>query len=176
MAGVSDIENKHQIREWLIDNRWEFKRVLDIGAGVGTYALMGRFPEQHWTAIEVFEPYVEMFNLTGKYDAVFIDDIRESNLLDDYNLIIAADMLEHMKKQEAKDVIAKLLPKTEQLLICFPIVHHDQGAGAEGNEYETHVDHWTAEEMRLLLGNRLISEIVGEVCAYFLAKGDLDHD
>lgn len=173
MAGVSDIENKHIIREWLIKERRTFKRVLDIGAGCGTYAIMGRFPEQHWTAIEVFEPYVDMFNLRGKYDDVFIDDIRESNLLDDYNLIIAADMLEHMKKQEAKDVIAKLLPHCDQLLISIPVVHNDQEAGPEGNEYEKHVDHWHAEEMRLLLGNRLISETVGSVCAYFLANGDL---
>lgn len=173
MAGVSDMEGKHVIREWLIKERKTFQRVLDIGAGVGTYALMGRFPEQHWTAIEVFEPYVDMFNLTGKYDDVFVDDIRESDLLDDYNLIIAADMLEHMKKQEAKDVIAKLLPRCEQLLICVPVEHNDQHAGAEGNEYETHVDHWHPEEVRLLLKERIISEIVGDVCAYFLIQGDI---
>lgn len=173
MAGVSDMENKHIIREWLISERRTFKRVLDIGAGCGTYAIMGRFPEQHWDAIEVFEPYVEMFNLNGKYDAVFVDDVRESNLLDDYNLIIAADMLEHMKKQEAKDVINKLLPHCEQLLISIPVEHNDQHAGAEGNEYETHVDHWDAEEMKLFLKGRLISATIGMVSGYFLAQGDL---
>lgn len=173
MAGVSDIENKHVIRDWLIKNRREFKRVLDIGAGVGTYALMGRFPEQHWTAIEVFEPYVDMFNLRGKYDDVFVDDIRESNLLDDYNLIIAADMLEHMHKEEAKAVIGNLLRHTEQLLISVPVVHNDQEPGPEGNEYERHIDHWHPEEMRLLLKDRIISEITGDVVAYFLVQGDL---
>lgn len=173
MAGVSDIENKHVIRDWLIKNRREFKRVLDIGAGVGTYALMGRFPEQHWTAIEVFEPYVDMFNLRGKYDDVFVDDIRESNLLDDYNLIIAADMLKHMKKDEAKTVIGNLLKHTEQLLISVPVIHNDQEPGPEGNEYERHIDHWHPEEMRLFVKDRIISEITGEVCAYFLIQGDL---
>lgn len=173
MAGVSDIENKHVIRDWLIKNRREFKRVLDIGAGVGTYALMGRFPEQHWTAIEVFEPYVDMFNLRGKYDDVFVDDIRSSRLLDDYNLIIAADMLEHMAKDEAKTVIANLLNHTEQLLVAVPVVHNDQEPGPEGNEYERHIDHWHPEEMRLLLKDRIISEITGDVVAYFLVSGDL---
>jgi hypothetical protein len=173
MAGVSATENKHIIREWLIKERRTFKRVLDIGAGCGTYSIMGRFPEQHWDAIEVFEPYVEMFNLNDKYTAVFVDDIRESNLLDDYNLIIAADMLEHMTKAEAKAVIAKLLPHCEQLLVCVPVEHNDQHAGAEGNDYETHVDHWDAEEMRLHLGNRIISATIGQVSAYFLAQGDL---
>lgn len=173
MAGVSDMENKHIIRDWLIRERAEFKRVLDIGAGVGTYALMGRFPEQYWVAIEVFEPYIEMFNLANKYNEVWIDDIRKSNLLDDYNLIIAADMLEHMAKDEAKAVIEKLLPHCQQLLICFPVVHHEQHAGIEGNDYESHIDHWSAEEMRLFLGKRIISETIGEVSAYFLADGDI---
>lgn len=173
MAGVSDIENKHVIRDWLIKNRREFKRVLDIGAGVGTYALMGRFPEQHWTAIEVFEPYVDMFNLRGKYDDVFVDDIRNSNLLDDYNLIIAADMLEHLHKDEAKTVIKNILAHAEQVLIAVPVIHHDQEPGPEGNEYERHIDHWHPEEMRLLLKERIISEITGDVVAYFLVQGDL---
>ena len=172
MAGVSDIENKHIIRTWLIDNRRVFKKVLDIGAGVGTYALMGRFPDQHWTALEVFEPYVEMFNLRGKYDDVIIADAREYRFKD-YNLIIAADMLEHMKKDEAKAIIADMIKHSEQILICVPVQHNDQGAGVEGNEYEAHVDHWHAEEMRLLLGDRIISEMTGNIAAYFLANGDL---
>lgn len=173
MAGVSDMENKDVIRDWLIRERLNFKRVLDIGAGVGTYAIMGRFPEQYWAAVEVFEPYVEMFNLQNKYNDVFVEDIRTAELLEDYNLIIAADMLEHMKKDEAKDVIDKLLPHCQQLLVCFPLIHHDQHAGAEGNDYESHIDHWDAEEMRLVLGKRIISEYIGEVCAYFLAQGDI---
>ncbi|HRJ06905.1 MAG TPA: class I SAM-dependent methyltransferase [Candidatus Saccharibacteria bacterium] len=173
MAGVSDMENKHEIRKWLLENRREFKRVLDIGAGVGTYALMGRFPEQHWTALEVFEPYVEMFNLTGKYNEVFVGDVRDHAFNDDYNLIIAADMLEHMKKDEAKAVVAECLKHCQQLLVCIPLVHHDQEAGPEGNVFETHVDHWHAEEMRILLSDRIISEISGNVVAYFLAQGDL---
>ena len=172
MAGVSDIENKHIIRGWLLDNHRTFKRVLDIGAGVGTYALMGRFPDQHWTALEVFEPYVEMFNLLGKYDEVIIDDAR-THQYGDYNLIIAADMLEHMTKDEAKAVVAEIIKHSDQFLVCVPVIHNDQEAGPEGNDYERHIDHWHPEEMRLLLGDRIISEIIGNVSAYFLANGDL---
>ena len=172
MAGVSDIENKHTIRAWLLDNHHKFKRVLDIGAGVGTYALMGRFPDQHWTALEVFEPYVDMFNLPGKYDEVIVADVRDYAFAD-FNLIIAADMLEHMKKDEAKSVVAEIMKHSQEFLICIPVQHHHQEAGPEGNVFETHVDHWYPEEMRLLLGDRIISEITGNAVAYFLADGDL---
>lgn len=175
MAGVSDMENKHFIREWLIHNKDHFNKVLDIGAGVGTYALMGRYPHQHWTALEVFEPYVDMFNLEGKYNKVVVQDARYADYdkLGDFDLIIAADMLEHMKKEEAKDILNKILVHSKTVLVCIPVEHNDQHAGEEGNVYETHVDHWHADEMASFLGSRIVNEYVGDVCAYFIAEGDL---
>ena len=174
MAGVSDIENKHIIREWLLNNRQRFVKVLDIGAGVGTYALMGRFPEQHWTALEVFEPYVDMFNLRGKYDEVIVADARYHQY-SDYDLIIAADMLEHMQKDEAKAVISQLIKHSKTFLVCVPVQHHHQEAGPEGNDYEAHIDHWTADEMRQHLGSRVIAQYTGDVAAYFIAEGDYEN-
>lgn len=172
MAGVSERENKHLVRAWIDD--LNPKTVLDIGAGVGTYAIMCWKPGQYWVALEVFEPYIEMFNLQGKYDEVWIDDAREA-VYHDFELIIAADMLEHMKKQEAIDLLNKLFTHCEYLIICFPVVHNDQHAGDEGNAYETHVDHWTADEMSNFLeaSNHEYESIIGNVCAYFFVKGDL---
>ena len=40
-------------------------------------------------------------------------------------------------------------------------------------EFKRVVDHWHPEEMRLLLKERIISEITGNVVAYFLIQGDL---
>lgn len=172
MAGVSERENKHLVREWI--DTLNPKTVLDIGAGVGTYAIMCWKPGQYWVALEVFEPYVNMFNLSGKYDEVWIDDARDA-VYRDFELIIAADMLEHMKKHEAKELIAKLLTYCKHLIVCFPLIHNDQQPGEEGNVYETHIDHWTEHEMLEYLDNnkRQYQSIVGEVCAYFFIKGDL---
>jgi predicted TPR repeat methyltransferase len=176
MAGVSDTENKHIIREWLIENRKNFKRVLDVGAGVGTYSLMGKFPEQHWVALEVFGQYVEMFNLENKYNKVVVSDARFTNYnaLGSFDLTIAADMIEHMRKHEAQDLINKLLKHTKKLLICFPVEHNHQHAGPEGNQYETHVDHWHVVEMKNFLSRRNYEVIEGKVCAYFIISGDKD--
>lgn len=172
MAGVSERENKHVVRDYV--DSLKPKTVLDIGAGVGTYSIMCYRPGQYWVALEVFEPYVEMFNLHGKYDEVWIDDAREA-VYHDFELIIAADMLEHMKKQEAKDLVNKLLKHCEKLILCFPVVHNDQHAGDEGNVYETHVDHWTAQEMQEFLDSngRISLSVVGDICAYFFIEGDL---
>lgn len=174
MAGVSDMEYKHVVREWLINNKDRFKKVLDIGCGVGTYALMGRFPDQYWVGLEVFEPYVDMFNLRGKYDQVIVEDARKLDITDygRFDLIIAADMLEHIKKDEAKKLIRHISDNCSEFLICVPVEHNHQHAGPEGNDFETHIDHWHADEMRSFLGHRLITEYVGDVCAYFIAEGD----
>ena len=42
------------------------KTVLDIGCGSGTYKDM--FPKlgSHWTAVEIWRPYVEKYNLNEK--------------------------------------------------------------------------------------------------------------
>jgi hypothetical protein len=83
-------------------------------------------------------------------------------------------MLEHMKKEEAKSLINDLLKHSKHLLICFPVVHHDQHAGDEGNDYETHVDHWDDEEMTEFLSDReIVHHAVGWVSAYFMVKGEL---
>lgn len=171
MAGVSDRENKHVARQWIEDLR--LNTVLDLGAGVGTYSIMCWKPGQHWTALEVFEPYVEMFNLWGKYDHVIVADARKA-VYEDYDLIIAADMLEHMQKDEAKELLKTLFAHARHVLICFPVIHHDQHAGAEGNDYETHIDHWTDEEMvSFLEGREICNRVVGEVSAYYMVRGDL---
>lgn len=174
MAGVSERENKHLVRDWI--DKLNPESVLDIGAGVGTYAIMCWRPGQYWVALEAFEPYVEMFNLGGKYDEVWIDDARNAVYSRDFELIIAADMLEHMHKQEAKDLVAKLLTHCKYLLICFPVVHNEQQAGDEGNSYETHIDHWSADEMSDYLTeieHPEFNRLVGDVCAYYFVKGDL---
>lgn len=171
MAGVSDRENKHIARQWIDD--LEPKTVLDIGAGVGTYSIMCYQPGQHWTALEVFEPYVTMFNLHGKYDEVWIEDARKTTYKH-FDLIIAGDMIEHMPKKDSQKLIKKLLKNCKNLLICFPILHHEQHAGEEGNDFETHIDHWTFEEMTDFLVEREVKEsLEGWVSAYFLIKGDL---
>lgn len=182
MAGVSDTENKEIAKRWITD--LQPARVLDIGAGQGTYSMLmeheAELDGQHWTALEVFAPYVEMFDLKSKYDQIVISDARfvdfsKLNGGQKYDLTIAADMLEHMEKHEAKTLISDLLDHSHYLLICFPVEHQEQHAGDEGNQFETHVDHWTFDEMREFLnftaGPEYVSDYaVGNVLAYFLVE------
>lgn len=174
MAGVSDNENKN----WAVKQIEAVKphTVLDIGAGMGIYSIMNKKRGQHWTALEVFAPYVEMFNLNNKYEQVIIADARYANYkkLGDFDLMIAADMLEHMPKDDAKMLLNKLMQHCKFILICFPVVHHDQAAGYENNPFEMHVDHWDYEEMEEFLSERqIVNSIKGDTLAYFMVEGCL---
>lgn len=194
MAGVSDNENKETIKEWI--DALNPLNVLDIGAGSGTYAKLAKSGEQQWTALEVFAPYVKMFDLNSLYGHIYIGDARYTDysvlpsrlLLSPrqsaglqggwgYSLIIAADMLEHMPKDDAKLLIERLRKHCRHLLLCFPVEHQEQHAGDEGNDFETHIDHWTYDEMDMYLnhviGVPVEKQLVGDVLAYFLVKGEL---
>ena len=182
MAGVSDNENKQIAKQWI--DELDPNTVLDIGAGIGTYSMLARQEHQHWSALEVFFPYVKQYALMDKYEHVFIGDARfmDYDRLLNYarascfELIIAADMLEHMRKEEAQLLIARLLTHCRHLLICFPVEHQEQHAGEEGNDFETHVDHWHFDEMNGFLndldGAEVIHSLKGDVLAYFLVRGE----
>lgn len=167
---TSATENKNTVKEW-IDELSPLK-VLDIGAGEGTYSDLAR--KNEWWAIEAYYPYVKQFNLESKYDKVIIGDARyiDYKKLPKFDLIIAADFLEHMKTDQAKTLIQELLTRTDHLLICFPVQHLDQHD--PNNPFENHVDHWRFDEMVDFLRdiNATVSKSInGEILAYLLVKG-----
>lgn len=177
MAGISTVENKREVMGW-IDELEDINRVLDVGAGQGIWSILLRQPEQYWTAIEVFYPYAKMFDLREKYDQIFVTDVRYVDFMKIgmwWDLTILADVLEHMLKEQAKDVITELLTRSKYLLISVPVQHNSQHAGDEGNDFETHLDHWTDAEMGKFIGefhetHQVINHVVGEISAYYLVK------
>ena len=81
-------------------------RVLDIGAGEGTYAKFLRqiHPAADWVGVEIWGPYVRKYALESLYDKVVIADARyvDYGLLGKFDLGLAGDVLEHMEKIEKK--------------------------------------------------------------------------
>jgi len=128
------------------------KRVLDIGAGSGTYSdlLRGHMPESEWHAVEVWEPYLEKYDLAARYDHVHCLDARQldpATLAPEFDLTLCGDVLEHMEKEEAQALIGRLLTVSRVVLISIPIIHYPQGE-VHGNPFEAHVkDDWSHEEV-----------------------------
>lgn len=164
--------------------------VVDIGVGCGTYAtLMREEPGQvrtgkgkgktartprrdHWTGVEAWEPYIKEFGLRDLYDELVTADARdlESDRFA-VDLVIAGDVLEHMKRDEAQALIGRIQPAAANLIVSIPVLHLPQGA-VNGNPFEEHIDHWTFDQMHAALGAGVREVWRGNVLAYYWWQKD----
>lgn len=136
------------------------KSVLDVGCGFGKWGYLCReyldvFPgrpfKHQWTtridAIEFFEPYI-MEHQRFLYSNIMIGDVRDlCKTIDNYDLIIAGDVIEHMFKDEAEAVVETLYAKSNKLLMVnIPIgegwIHPEE----YGNPAELHRSEWYLED------------------------------
>lgn len=120
--------------------------ILDIGAGRGAYAtiLYPYLPRAVFDAVEVWEPYVEQFQLHKKYRNIFIEDARNHEDFS-YDLVIFGDVLEHMPEKDAVDLWNRASKQATFGLISIPIIHMPQEE-IDGNPYEIHEEEdWSTE-------------------------------
>lgn len=148
---ASSFIGKKTTKNWFL-RRNDIKKIIDIGCGEGTYwNLLEKDTKDKniykWIGVDVWEPYIDRFQLFSKYDDVIIGDVREI-ALPDGDCYIFGDVLEHMTKEEAKKVIASI-PKDKHLIISIPLGEYIQGA-IEGNPYEEHKSYWNYEEVYAL--------------------------
>lgn len=118
------------------------ERVLDIGAGSGKNGRLIREKcscrpkELH--AVEPTKSYVDIHNLHGVYDKVFCDDAvnwLKNSSENNYDLVIITDVLEHMFKSEAFDVIDSMLYRTSWLIAVWPTNLPQDASATIGEEY-----------------------------------------
>jgi hypothetical protein len=139
--------------------------VLDIGAGAGTYSKLMRDKSQHWTALEVWEPYISKYNLTSLYDEVILSDIRLWQPVKSYNFSILGDVLEHMTLEESKLVVEKIRKLSDYTVISIPFGTNPQG-DVEENYYERHIEeYWDEKKVRDTFGTPILFHIeTGDWC------------
>lgn len=166
----SDSEGKDTALAWYEEIRP--RTVIDIGAGSGTYAraLRGHSPwKGRWTAVEVWEPYVDQFDLRTLYNAVVVADARHvTPSFYRADLVVAGDVLEHLTHAHAVTLLNKIKAYAANLIVSVPVLHLNQDT-VYGNPHERHIDHWTAHAMRTELSRSgtIRSELVGDVLAYY---------
>jgi len=145
---------KPEIAEWFRENKNNLTRILDIGAGSGTYAklLKEEFnlcKDSEWVAVEAWQPYVEKYQLEKIYNRVITQDVRtiDWDSLGSFSVTIAGDVLEHMNKEEAILLVKNILKHTTFLIISIPIVYMPQDE-VDGNPFEVHVKpDWSHDEV-----------------------------
>ena len=126
---------KEEVKEWFINNVPLNKRILDVGPGIGTYSDLLCGKGYRIDAVEIYEPYINKYGLRKKYDNVFVGDILTFDI-NDYDFIILGDVIEHLKPDDAINLIGKIIYTGKECLVAIPYTM-EQGEH-EGNIYETH--------------------------------------
>lgn len=134
--------------------------VLDVGCGFGLWGFLcreyvdvwnGRVQPQEWTTridgIELFAPYIQAHH-RALYSSIRIADIREAvATLDDYDLIIAGDVIEHLEKAEGEAVIEALYGHARRaLLVNIPLGSGWDHPEQYGNPGELHRSQWDVKD------------------------------
>lgn len=161
-------ESGKSVIKWVVSKLPKTDRMLDIGAGCGTYAKM--FPAKHWTGVEVWEPYVEKYGLKNLYNDLIVKDATELEFDEHYDVAFAGDVLEHMSSDEAIKLVKKLKACADTVIISIPIGHYPQGP-YEDNPYEIHiVDNWTHDAFVEAFGAPTFWRIDNEIGIYVYSK------
>lgn len=136
---------------------------LDIGCGFGRWGFLarefcdifqGRYDKSTWKTridgVEVFEEYIRPHH-KYIYDKIYICKIEDFiNDMNKYDVIFAGDVIEHLEKSEAKDLLEKLFSKyNKSLIVAVPLGNWYQGE-VFGNPYETHRSIWLKEDLEEL--------------------------
>lgn len=160
----SSNSGKDHIRN--IIDRVKHDRMLDVGCGSGTYAKM--FPSSEWFGVEAWEPYINEFGLNSLYGTIIVGDARSVNFssFGKFDVAILGDVLEHMEKDEAKNLFDAVRKIADTVIVSIPIGHYPQDA-YNGNPFEKHVtDNWTDDDFRETFGEPTVSYIEKEIGVY----------
>ncbi|WP_259780244.1 methyltransferase domain-containing protein [Aestuariispira ectoiniformans] len=152
------------------------RRVMDVGVGSGTYhnLLAEHLPDADWIGVEVWEPYIERFDLRSLYGTLYNEDVRTLDFdeIGKLDLTLYGDILEHMTKEEAQAVMEKTLAASRLVLLSIPIVHYPQDE-VEGNPYEVHVkDDWSHQEVCTSFPNVLTAFVHDHIGVYCLSADE----
>jgi hypothetical protein len=127
---------KNNVEKYIQENIPTDFKILDVGPGSGTYSDLLKPYGYSLDCIEIWEPYVDQFNLKEKYQNVFIDDICSFDF-SGYDYLILGDIFEHLNYEQASNLLNNINEKNIKCIISVPY-NYEQGE-YEGNVYETHL-------------------------------------
>jgi 16S rRNA A1518/A1519 N6-dimethyltransferase RsmA/KsgA/DIM1 with predicted DNA glycosylase/AP lyase activity len=126
---------KDDFKNHLTKNFQSDIKILDVGPGSGSYYDLLCKDFTNIDAVEVYEPYIDQFELRDKYKNVYNQDILEFNY-NSYNYLILGDVLEHLSIEYAQNLLADLTLKNIYCMVAVPYQMEQEAVG--GNIYEIH--------------------------------------
>lgn len=134
---------------WLINK--DAQKILDVGAGHGLpmRLIKMRMKPKKVVAVDLFDPYIKEAREKRIFDEYIKKDIRKISFKkDSFDVVIALQVLEHLKKDEALKLLGKLerIAK-KQVIIATPIgeMYHP---AVDNNPLQLHKSSFVPEEFR----------------------------
>lgn len=149
---------KEEVKNHLISVLDNDIKILDVGAGSGSYGLLLKNYFANIDALEIFSDYIHQFELHEIYKNVY-----ESNILDfdisKYDYLIFGDIIEHLDINQAQILLEYITNSDKKCIVAIPYLM-EQGE-VNGNIYEEHKQNDLTHNifierypyMRLLYGN-----------------------
>jgi 2-polyprenyl-3-methyl-5-hydroxy-6-metoxy-1,4-benzoquinol methylase len=145
---------------WLCEQilKYRPKSILDIGVGFGSKGVLFREYSDIWdrnlkewkTIIDGVEIFPEYLNEIHRkvYNNIYIGNILEIiDTLGEYDLIYMGDVIEHIEKPEALDLLEKLKARGKVVIIVTPQDIGNQGT-VFGNTHEAHISQWNESDFQ----------------------------
>lgn len=132
-------------------SKLRFTKVLDVGIGYGKYGSLIREYFDNWLGgttidgVEIHRPYIEMV-YPRIYSDIYIGDFLEMPAERHYHVCLLIDVIEHWTKEDAWKAIKKARGLADHVIVSTPQGFLEQGA-VGGNQYETHLSGWEADEL-----------------------------
>lgn len=136
--------------------------VIDFGAGEGKWGKLLKDRVAIVDGIEVWEPYINKYNLSAFYNTLHKVDMRNFDYPKEYDTAILGDVLEHISREDAMLFLDNLKKKVGRVFLTIPVTVCIQDGNAIGNPYETHHYQWTDREIRYELGFTLLNVSVND--------------
>ncbi len=134
------------------------KRVLNVGLGRCESGVVTQLMAYHimdLDNVEIHEPYIENAKQkfwVAKNVTFYHADIRDFPM-DGYDLILIADVLEHLPKEDAVAVVERAKASGARVVIFGPLektLQNGRDGVEEGVESQEHVSLWTEDDFRRL--------------------------
>lgn len=132
--------------------------MLDVGPGHGKYGLLAReyLPELAvLDAVEAESRYITPV-LWEIYDTVIQGDVLEMESFD-YDVVLMADVIEHLEKQEGHDLLNRI---TCPVVITTPAVWFQNPEAGQGWPTEEHRSIWGPQDFNRMTKVRMLEEDV----------------
>ncbi len=132
---------------WVINKKSE--SILDVACGQGLpmRKIRARMNIKYAVGVDMYKPYLDECKLKKLHNEYIQDDVRKINFKENsFDTILALQVLEHLKKDEAWKVLKKLEKiAKKQVIVSTPIGflnHHD----VDDNKHQDHQSAFFPEE------------------------------